>query len=196
MDVYRVIQAPLITEKGTLVGETANQVVFKVDRRANKIEIRRAVEAMFKVKVEDVRTVNVLGKTRRVKRALGKDSLNGLRIALQGAGSVASGVARRAAEEGARLSIADVDGARAEKLAAETGMSFERAASGEYVAGSYRQRFALASGRFAMIDDGLGFQLVPWSPSIEKQIGRHVSGIARDDGGVDWDFGRKRGLGL
>ena len=80
-----------------------------------------------------------------------------------------------------------------EKLAAETGMSFERAASGEYVAGSYRQRFALASGRFAMIDDGLGFQLVPWSPSIEKQIGRHVSGIARDDGGVDWDFGRKRG---
>ena len=66
------LQAPLITEKGTLVGETTNQVVFKVDRRANKIEIRRAVEAMFKVKVEDVRTVNVLGKTRRVKRALGK----------------------------------------------------------------------------------------------------------------------------
>lgn len=83
-----------------------------------------------------------------------------------------------------------------EKLAAETGLSFERAASGEYVAGSYRQRFALASGRFAMIDDGLGFQLVPWSPSLEKQIGRHVSGVARDDGGVDWDFGRKRGLGL
>ncbi len=83
-----------------------------------------------------------------------------------------------------------------EKLATETGMSFERAASGEYVAGSYRQRFALASGRFAMIDDGLGFQLVPWSPSLEKQIGRHVSGVARDDGGVDWDFGRKRSLGL
>ena len=47
-----------------------------------------------------------------------------------------------------------------------------------------------------MIDDGLGFQLVPWSPSLEKQIGRHVFGVARDDGGVDWDFGRKRGLGL
>lgn len=84
----------------------------------------------------------------------------------------------------------------AEKLAADTGMSLDRAASGEYVAGSYRQRFALASGRFAMIDDGLGFQLVPWSPSLEKQIGRRVSGVARDDGGVDWDFGRKRGLGL
>ena len=83
-----------------------------------------------------------------------------------------------------------------EQLASETGMPFNRAGSGEYVAGTYRQRLALASGRFAMLDDGLGFQLVPWSPSLEKQIGRHVSGVARDDGGVDWDFGRKRGLGL
>ncbi|KAB2676088.1 relaxase/mobilization nuclease domain-containing protein [Brucella tritici] len=86
--------------------------------------------------------------------------------------------------------------ALADQLAAETGLPFNRAAGGEYVAGAYRQRLTLASGRFAMIDDGLGFQLVPWSPSLEKQIGRHVSGVARDDGGVDWDFGRKRGLGL
>jgi type IV secretory pathway VirD2 relaxase len=83
-----------------------------------------------------------------------------------------------------------------ERLAAETGQTFNQAASGEYVAGSYRQRFALASGRFAMIDDGLGFQLVPWTPSLDKQLGRHVSGVARDDGGVDWGFGRNRGLGL
>lgn len=83
-----------------------------------------------------------------------------------------------------------------EKLAAETGQPFNRAGSGEYVAGSYRQRFTLASGRFAMIDSGLGFQLVPWTPSLEKQLGRHVSGVARDDGGIDWSFGRKRGLGL
>jgi type IV secretory pathway VirD2 relaxase len=83
-----------------------------------------------------------------------------------------------------------------EKLATETGQPFNRAASGEYVAGSYRQRFTLASGRFAMLDDGLGFQLVPWTPSLEKQLGRHVSGVARDDGGIDWSFGRKRGLGL
>jgi hypothetical protein len=40
--------------------------------------------------------------------------------------------------------------------------------------------------------DGLGFQLVPWTPSLEKQLGRHVSRIARDDGGVDWGFGRNR----
>ena len=83
-----------------------------------------------------------------------------------------------------------------DKLAAETGRPFNSSATGEYVAGTYRQRIALASGRFAMIDDGLGFQLVPWSPSLEKQLGRHVSGVARDNGGVDWDFGRKRGLGL
>jgi leucine dehydrogenase len=62
-----------------------------------------------------------LGIKAAVKRALGKDSLNGLHIALQGAGSVAGGVARLAAAEGAKLSIADVDTARAEKLAAETG---------------------------------------------------------------------------
>ncbi len=86
--------------------------------------------------------------------------------------------------------------AAGEKLAAETGQPFNRAGSGEYVAGTYRQRIALASGRFAMLDDGLGFQLVPWTPSLEKQLGKHVSGVARDDGGVDWSFGRKRGLGL
>ena len=82
------------------------------------------------------------------------------------------------------------------KLADETGLPFHSSSSGEYVAGTYRQRLFLASGRFAMIDDGLGFQLVPWSPSLEKQLSRHVSGIARSDGGIDWDFGRKRGLGL
>ena len=82
-----------------------------------------------------------------------------------------------------------------EKLAAQTGQPFQRATNGEYVAGAYRQRFTLASGRFAMIEDGLGFQLVPWTPSLEKHLGRHVSGVARGDGGVDWRFGRKRGLG-
>ncbi|WP_346913158.1 DUF3363 domain-containing protein [uncultured Roseibium sp.] len=82
-----------------------------------------------------------------------------------------------------------------EKLAAQTGQPFQRAGSGEYIVGTYRQRLSLASGRFAMIDDGLGFQLVPWTPSLEKHLGRHVSGVARGDGGVDWSFGRKRGLG-
>ena len=62
-----------------------------------------------------------LGIKAAVRQALGKDSLAGLHIALQGAGSVAGGVARHAAAEGARLSIADVDAARAQALAGETG---------------------------------------------------------------------------
>jgi large subunit ribosomal protein L23 len=62
----QVIQMPLITEKGTLVNEEANQVLFRVDPHANKVEIQRAIEEFFKVKVLRVRTVNVLGKNRRV----------------------------------------------------------------------------------------------------------------------------------
>ena len=62
-----------------------------------------------------------LGIKAAAKRALGKDSLSGLHLALQGAGSVAGGVARLAAAEGARLSIADIDAGRVQRLAAETG---------------------------------------------------------------------------
>jgi len=83
-----------------------------------------------------------------------------------------------------------------EKIAVESGLPFRRSGNGEYVSGTYRRRMTLASGRFAMLDDGLGFQLVPWTPSLEKQLGKHVSGVARADGGIDWSFGRKRGLGL
>ena len=83
-----------------------------------------------------------------------------------------------------------------ERLAVETGRTFSQSASGEYVTGTYRQRMVLASGRYAMIDDGLQFQLVPWTPSLEKQCERHVSGVARGDGGIDWSFTRNKGLGL
>jgi len=82
------------------------------------------------------------------------------------------------------------------KLAAETGLPHVKAEGGDTIAGLYRRRLTLASGRFAMIDDGLGFQLVPWSPSLEKQRGRQISGIARGNGGIDWALSRKRGLGL
>ena len=83
-----------------------------------------------------------------------------------------------------------------ERLAAETGSPFQKSASGEYVAGIYRQRFALASDSVAMIDDGLGFKLVPWTPSVEQHLGKNISGVARSDGGIDWSFGRKRTLGM
>jgi type IV secretory pathway VirD2 relaxase len=82
------------------------------------------------------------------------------------------------------------------KIAAETGIVYRPSPEGEYVVGTYRQRVTLSSGRFAMIDDGLGFQLVPWRPALEPQLGRHVSGVMLPGGGVDWSFGRKRGLEL
>jgi type IV secretory pathway VirD2 relaxase len=82
------------------------------------------------------------------------------------------------------------------KIAAETGIAYRPSPEGEHVAGIYRQRVVLSSGRFAMIDDGLGFQLVPWRPALEQQLGRQVSGVMLPSGGVDWSFGRKRGLEL
>jgi hypothetical protein len=60
------------------------------------------------------------------------------------------------------------------------------------VAGTYRQRLSLTSGRFAMIDNGLGFALVPWAPALDKHLGRHVAGVAKESGGIEWSFGRKR----
>jgi len=67
-----VVRGPVITEKGTLVNEAGNQVVFRVHPRANKVEIRRAVETLFKVHVEKVRTSRQLGKMRRVGRHMGR----------------------------------------------------------------------------------------------------------------------------
>ena len=73
-DLRQVVRRPLITEKGTLAKETSNQVVFEVDRRANKIEIRNAVQELFKVKVLDVRTLNIEGKDKRMGKITGKRS--------------------------------------------------------------------------------------------------------------------------
>jgi hypothetical protein len=84
----------------------------------------------------------------------------------------------------------------AAKLSAETGHAYQPAAGGEHVSGVYRQRLTLASGRFAMIDDGLGFKLVPWRPALEKELGREVRGVMAAGGNVEWGLGRKRGLGL
>ena len=72
MSPGEVIRGPLITEKGTLVNELGNQVVFRVHPQANKVEIRHAVEALFKVRVEKVRTSRLLGKLRRVGRHVGR----------------------------------------------------------------------------------------------------------------------------
>jgi len=69
---YGLIKSPLITEKGTVVSEKSNQVIFKVRPDATKGAIRDAVEDLFKVTVLKVRTINLMGKTRRVGRTMGK----------------------------------------------------------------------------------------------------------------------------
>jgi type IV secretory pathway VirD2 relaxase len=82
------------------------------------------------------------------------------------------------------------------RVAAETGLAHRPSAEREHVAGIYRQRVSLFSGRFAMIDDGLGFQLVPWRPTLERHLGRQVVGAMSSGGTVDWSFGPKRGLSV
>lgn len=72
MRVQDIIRRPLITEKSTHQREGENILAFEVDVRANKIEIQRAVEAQFKVKVADVRVANCHGKVRRQGRFSGR----------------------------------------------------------------------------------------------------------------------------
>jgi len=51
----------------------------------------------------------------------------------------------------------------------------------------------LASGCYALIEDGLGFSRVPWQPVLDQQIGRRITGIMRGDGGIEWHLGRELG---
>lgn len=69
---YEVLLSPLLTEKGTLLKEKDNKVLFKVARDANKIEIKKAVEEIFKVKVNRVTTINCKGKKKRLGKHEGK----------------------------------------------------------------------------------------------------------------------------
>lgn len=84
----------------------------------------------------------------------------------------------------------------ASAIADRTGLAHKPSPAGDYVSGIYRERVTLSSGRFAMIDDGLGFQLVPWRPALEKHLGHHITGTMSPGGTVDWAMGRGRGIGL
>ncbi len=70
--IHDVIRRPMVTEKSTSLRESENQVVFEVDRKANKQEIREAVERLFGVKVERVNTMQMPGKARRFGRVIGR----------------------------------------------------------------------------------------------------------------------------
>jgi hypothetical protein len=87
------------------------------------------------------------------------------------------------------------------QLAAARGRTYQSTGTGEHVSGTLIGKADLASGRFAMIetlggDNGLGFSLVPWQPVLDRRIGQHITGVVREGGGIDWSFGRQRGLGL
>jgi large subunit ribosomal protein L23 len=74
MNIYSVIKKPHVTEKTSLGSDSTNTVSLVVDREANKIEIKHAVETLFKVQVSDVRTVNVAGKMKRFGKTTAKRS--------------------------------------------------------------------------------------------------------------------------
>jgi type IV secretory pathway VirD2 relaxase len=84
----------------------------------------------------------------------------------------------------------------ARHISTRSGLEHAPAKPGDHLAGIYRERVTLSSGRFAMIDDGTGFQLVPWRPSLERHLGQAVAGTINARGGVDWSFTRSRTLGL
>ena len=73
-----------------------------------------------------------------------------------------------------------------------TGLSFRPLHNGARVGGLYRRSLQLVSGRFAMLDDGMGFSLVPWKPVVEQRLGQQVSAIVRGSS-VTWELGRQRG---
>jgi hypothetical protein len=78
---------------------------------------------------------------------------------------------------------------------AESGLQHRPVANGQTVSGIYTRTVNLASGRFAMLEDGLRFSLVPWRPLLEKRLGQSMTALVRSDY-VSWDFGRKNGIEL
>ncbi|MFP4475892.1 MAG: 50S ribosomal protein L23 [Desulfatibacillaceae bacterium] len=72
MQEFEILRRPVVTEKSTIQKEDSNQVTFEVARDANKVEIRRAVEKIFNVRVKDVQTLRVTGKKKRRGRIVGK----------------------------------------------------------------------------------------------------------------------------
>ena len=94
----------------------------------------------------------------------------------------------------ATLRSREVEAAGA-RLATETGLAHRPTVDGDRITGTYRRSVQLASGRFAMLDDGVGFSLVPWRPVVEQRLGQSVAAVVRA-GSVSWDLSRQRGIGV
>lgn len=80
-------------------------------------------------------------------------------------------------------------------IAAETGLEHHPVPDGQRVAGIYRRSVILASGRYAMLDDGMGFSLVPWKPVIERRLGQQLAATVRGNG-TSWEIGRQKGQSI
>ncbi len=94
----------------------------------------------------------------------------------------------------ATLRNRDIDAA-AKTIASETGLAHRAVADGERVSGVYRRSVQLASGRFAMLDSGIGFSLVPWKPVIEQRLGKTMTAVIRGSN-VSWVLERQRGISM
>ena len=81
----------------------------------------------------------------------------------------------------------------AKDIATETGLEHRPVADGQRVAGTYRRSVMLASGRYAMLDDGMGFSLVPWKPVIEQRLGQRLAATVRGSG-ISWQVERQLGI--
>jgi type IV secretory pathway VirD2 relaxase len=130
----------------------------------------------------------------------GRDVRNALQrrtehLVKMGYATVRNGAVQIPAHTVASLEQREVDRV-GHQMAAERGLTFTPRKEGEYVSGRLTGVASLSSGRFAMLEDGLGFRLVPWQPILENRVGQFMTGIQRDYGGIDWQFGRKPGIGL
>lgn len=83
----------------------------------------------------------------------------------------------------------------ARDIASKTGLEHRPAQEGQRVTGIYRRSVMLASGRYAVLEDGKGFSLVPWKPVIEQRLGQQLAATIRGSA-VSWEFGRSRGIGI
>ena len=82
--------------------------------------------------------------------------------------------------------------ATARDISTQTGMQYRPAVEGQRVSGIYRRSVQLASGRYALLDDGIGFSLVPWKPVVEQRLGQSVSAVIQGNS-ASWQLGRQRG---
>nr|WP_304304822.1 DUF3363 domain-containing protein [Pseudacidovorax intermedius] len=83
----------------------------------------------------------------------------------------------------------------ARAIASETGLKYRRPANGQKLAATYRRSLMLVSGRYALLDDGVGFSLVPWKPVIESRLGKQVAATLHGRE-VAWEIGYRRGIGI